>query len=87
MKINDWNGIQTDFDDLARQMDKSKVLINKEGTPKFFIKLLVRSLGHCSALLMHCSVAAFILCTDGALLTVRPYYAAYLRRWIWRISL
>jgi Eukaryotic translation initiation factor 3 subunit 8 N-terminus len=41
MKINDWNGIQTDFDDLSRQMDKSRVLVAKEGVPKFFIKLLV----------------------------------------------
>jgi Eukaryotic translation initiation factor 3 subunit 8 N-terminus len=41
MKINDWNGIQTDFDDLSRQMDKSRVLVAKEGVPKFFIRLLV----------------------------------------------
>ena len=43
MKINDWNGIQTDFDELTRQMDRSRVLISKEGIPKFYIKLLVRT--------------------------------------------
>ncbi|KAG5177289.1 eukaryotic translation initiation factor 3 subunit C [Tribonema minus] len=41
LKINDWNGTQTVFDELCRQMDKAKVNIAKEGTPKFFIKLLV----------------------------------------------
>ncbi len=45
MKINDWNGIQTDWDLLCKQVEKQKTLIVKEGgmgTPslRFYVRLL-----------------------------------------------
>ncbi|CAN0117315.1 unnamed protein product, partial [Ectocarpus sp. 4 AP-2014] len=40
IKINDWNGIQTNFDECNKHVDKSKVMIAKEGVPSFYIKLL-----------------------------------------------
>ncbi|CAM9880819.1 unnamed protein product, partial [Scytosiphon promiscuus] len=41
IKINDWNGIQANFDECNKHVDKSKVvMIAKEGVPSFYIKLL-----------------------------------------------
>jgi translation initiation factor 3 subunit C len=41
LKINDWNGVQTGFDDLNKQMEKAKALVAKDGVPNFYVKLLV----------------------------------------------
>lgn len=41
MKINDWTGIQTEFDTLNKMIDKAKMHIMKEGLPRFYVKTLV----------------------------------------------
>ncbi|CAN0190749.1 unnamed protein product, partial [Hapterophycus canaliculatus] len=40
IKINDWNGIQANFDECNKHVDKSKVTIAKDGVPSFYVKLL-----------------------------------------------
>eukprot|EP00632_Arachnochrysis_sp_CCMP2950_P011227 CAMPEP_0185693530 /NCGR_PEP_ID=MMETSP1164-20130828/3287_1 /TAXON_ID=1104430 /ORGANISM="Chrysoreinhardia sp, Strain CCMP2950" /LENGTH=830 /DNA_ID=CAMNT_0028360325 /DNA_START=12 /DNA_END=2500 /DNA_ORIENTATION=+ len=40
MKINDWTGIQTEFDALNKMVDKAKTHISKEGLPRFYVKTL-----------------------------------------------
>jgi len=42
MRINDWGGIQTGFEDLNKLMEKSKTLIEREGMPQFYIRLLAQ---------------------------------------------
>ena len=37
-KNNDWNIIQEQFDELNKTVDKSKMLILKNGLPKFYVK-------------------------------------------------
>lgn len=41
MKINDWSSLHDEFELLGKQIEKSKMLIMKEGLPKFYIKMLV----------------------------------------------
>jgi len=40
MKINDLSKIQTEYENLTRDYEKSKTVIAKEGIPNFFIKIL-----------------------------------------------
>jgi len=40
MKINDWNGIQTNFEDVNKQIEKAKTLLVADGPPPFYIRLL-----------------------------------------------
>ncbi|CAN0229016.1 unnamed protein product [Discosporangium mesarthrocarpum] len=42
MKINDWNGIQTEFDECNKHIDKSKATIVKDGVPTFYVKMLAQ---------------------------------------------
>jgi translation initiation factor 3 subunit C len=39
-KTNNWSAIQDEFDEVNRLVDRSKVLILKNGIPKFYIKML-----------------------------------------------
>ena len=39
-KINDWSGIQTEFEAFNKMVDKAKMHIQKEGLPRFYIKAL-----------------------------------------------
>jgi translation initiation factor 3 subunit C len=41
MKINDWNLIHEEFEDVNKQIDKSKMLIMKHGLPGFYVKMLM----------------------------------------------
>lgn len=41
MKINDWSSLHDEFELLGKQIEKSKMLIMKEGLPKFYIKMLM----------------------------------------------
>jgi len=42
MKINDWNSIHNDFEKLNRQLTKATTVIQKEGIPNSYIKILVQ---------------------------------------------
>ncbi len=37
LKINDWNGVQTAFDELSKHMEKARTLIAREGVPNFYV--------------------------------------------------
>ncbi|EGB09021.1 hypothetical protein AURANDRAFT_25214, partial [Aureococcus anophagefferens] len=39
-KIGDWNGIQTEFENLNKMVDKAKMHIMKEGLPRFYVRTL-----------------------------------------------
>eukprot|EP00741_Cyanophora_paradoxa_P004984 tig00000842_g4832.t1 len=41
IKINDWNAIANDFDELNKQLAKANQITAKEGIPRFYIKALV----------------------------------------------
>ena len=40
LKINDWTGIEEQFDELAKRMEAKKALVEREGIPRFYIKTL-----------------------------------------------
>lgn len=40
IKTNDWSAIQDEFEAVNKMVEKSKMLIIKEGLPKFYIKML-----------------------------------------------
>lgn len=40
IKINDWNAILDEFKNTNKLIEKSKMLIAKNGLPKFYIKML-----------------------------------------------
>ena len=39
-KTNDWSVIQDEFEEVNRMVDKSKMLVMKNGLPKFYVKML-----------------------------------------------
>lgn len=39
-KTNDWSVIQDEFDEVNKMIEKAKVIIAKNGIPKFYIKML-----------------------------------------------
>ena len=39
-KMNDWSAIQDEFEAVNKMIEKSKMLIAKNGIPKFYIKML-----------------------------------------------
>ena len=39
-KTNDWSVIQDEFEEVNRMVDKSKMLVTKNGLPKFYVKML-----------------------------------------------
>ena len=39
-KTNDWSVIQDEFDDVNKMVEKSKMLVMKNGLPKFYVKML-----------------------------------------------
>lgn len=45
-KTNDWSVIQDEFDEVNRMIEKSKMLITKNGIPKFYIKMLTEVEDH-----------------------------------------
>lgn len=45
-KTNDWSVIQDEFDEVNRMVEKSKMLITKNGIPKFYIKMLTEVEDH-----------------------------------------
>ena len=41
IKNNDWSIIQDEYENVNKQVEKAKMLISKEGLPKFYVKMMV----------------------------------------------
>jgi translation initiation factor 3 subunit C len=40
MKINDWTQIHNEFEEVNKQIDKSKMLVLKHGLPAFYVRMM-----------------------------------------------